>query len=63
MGESEIEMVSPVEGAVISTLQLPLVNRGDAMFHLARLKGSEGDPGDLSLVEELDPDDAYPHLD
>ncbi|MFC1494726.1 succinylglutamate desuccinylase/aspartoacylase family protein [Thermodesulfobacteriota bacterium] len=63
MGESEVEIVSPVAGAIIATLQLPLVNRGDAVFHLARLKGSEGDPGDLASVEELDPLDVYPQFD
>jgi len=63
MGEGEKEVTAPTEGVIISVLRLPLVNKGDAVFHLARLKGSKGDPGDLALAEEWDPEEDYPKLD
>jgi len=63
MGESEVEITSSIEGVIISVLQLPLVNRGDAVFHIARLKGSQGDPSDLASVDDMDPQEAYPQLD
>ena len=63
MGESEVELISPTKGVIISVLKLPLVNKGDAVFHLARLKDSEGDPSDLASAEEWDPEEKYPHLD
>jgi len=62
MGEGEVALTAPTEGVIISVLRLPLVNKGDAVFHLARLKGSEGDPGDLASAEEWDPEEKYPHL-
>jgi predicted deacylase len=63
MGEGEEEVTAPTEGVIISVLRLPLVNKGDALFHLARLKGSKGDPGDLASAEEWDPEEEYPKLD
>jgi hypothetical protein len=63
MGESEVEVTAPTKGVIISVLRLPLVNKGDAVFHLARLKGSEGDPGHLASAEEWDPEEKYPELD
>lgn len=63
MGETEVEITSSKAGAIISVLQLPLVNRGDAIFHIAHLKGSQGDPSDLPEFEEMDPEEVYPHLD
>lgn len=62
MGEGEIMVKSPVEGLLISNIRLPLVNEGDALFHIARFKGSKGDPDDLSFVEDLNPDELYPKL-
>ena len=62
MGEGEISVKSSVEGIIISNIRLPLVNEGDALFHIARFKGSKGDPDDLSFVEDLNPDEVYPQL-
>ncbi len=62
MGENELEVTAPIKGVIISVLRLPLVNKGDAVFHLARLKGSTGDPGDLAAAEEWDPEEEYPQL-
>ncbi|MBU2643953.1 succinylglutamate desuccinylase/aspartoacylase family protein [bacterium] len=62
MGENELAITAPADGVIIATLKLPLVNKGDAVFHLARLKGSEGDPGDLSVEEEWQPHEQDPRL-
>ena len=37
-GTEECEVYCHLEGIVIGTSQLPLVNQGDAMFHVATLK-------------------------
>jgi predicted deacylase len=37
-GETEIEVSASVEGIVIGRNNLPLVNEGDALFHVARFK-------------------------
>ena len=63
MGEGEMTVESPTEGVIISIIRLPLVNKGDALFHLARLEGSEGEPNDLSSPEDWDPEEAYPQFD
>jgi uncharacterized protein len=35
-GEEEVEIVAPFSGIVIGKLNLPLVNEGDAIYHIAR---------------------------
>lgn len=37
-GEREADVVAPVDGIIISRLNLPLVNAGDALFHIARIE-------------------------
>lgn len=34
-GENEEKVISPVDGIIIGCLQLPLVHKGDAIFHIA----------------------------
>lgn len=34
-GENEEKVISPVDGIIIGCLQLPLVHKGDALFHIA----------------------------
>ena len=43
-GEREIQLVSPFSGIVIGRTNLPLVNEGDALYHIARF-------GDIHEVE------------
>ena len=62
MGENEIKIESPTDGVIISNIHLPLVNEGDALFHIARFKGSKRDPADLTILEDLDPDEVYPQF-
>ena len=38
-GDNSVELRSPVSGIVIGKSKLPLVNEGDALFHIARFQG------------------------
>ncbi len=62
MGDAEITVKSPVDGIIISNIRLPLVNKGDALFHIARSRGTEGDQDDFSFVEGWNPDEIYPQF-
>lgn len=37
-GEKEVQVISPYNGIIIGRTNLPLVNEGDALFHIARFK-------------------------
>ena len=37
-GEREAEVYTPTTGIVIGRINLPLVNEGEALFHIARLE-------------------------
>ncbi|MEC7399722.1 MAG: succinylglutamate desuccinylase/aspartoacylase family protein, partial [Pseudomonadota bacterium] len=36
-GEDGIELVSPIDGVIIGHATLPVVNQGDALFHIAEV--------------------------
>ncbi|HEY5364369.1 MAG TPA: succinylglutamate desuccinylase/aspartoacylase family protein [Aestuariivirga sp.] len=38
LGENPVPIVADDEGIIIGRTQLPIVNRGDALFHIARIK-------------------------
>ena len=40
-GEVEEEVLSPVDGIIIGRTNLPLVNEGEALFHIAKFKSAE----------------------
>lgn len=40
-GEDAMEMVSPIDGIVIGHATLPVVNQGDAIFHVAQVANLE----------------------
>ena len=40
-GESTVRVISPEDGIIIGRTNLPIVNRGDALFHIARVKDPE----------------------
>ena len=57
-GEHEAEIVAPFNGIVVGRAVLPIVNEGDAVFHLARVKSmtvAEDAVGDLSEQLTDDP--------
>jgi predicted deacylase len=40
-GERAVQVISPEDGIIIGRTNLPIVNRGDALFHIARVKDPE----------------------
>ncbi len=53
-GEDGMEMVSPVDGVVIGHATLPVVNQGDAMFHIAEVETRENAGKDArSIVDAI----------
>lgn len=53
-GEREADVVAPVDGLIVSRMNLPLVNAGDALFHVARVEREAKAAGE---VENLGNDD------
>ena len=53
-GEEPEDLVSPIDGVVIGHATLPIVNQGDALFHIAEVetRGHAGEDAD-SIVEAL----------
>lgn len=53
-GEDAVELVSPVEGVVIGHATLPVVNQGDALFHIAEVETLDAVGKDArSIVEAM----------
>ncbi len=40
-GGNEVEVLSPAQGIVIGSTNLPLVHEGDALFHIGRFEGTQ----------------------
>ncbi|PLY14130.1 MAG: succinylglutamate desuccinylase [Sedimenticola sp.] len=51
-GDNEVEVVSPVSGIVIGKTSLPLINEGDALFHIARFQTSRGAAENVEIFTE-----------
>jgi predicted deacylase len=47
-GESEEPIIAPTRGIIVSRINLPLVNEGEALFHIARLQRTLSD---AALIE------------
>ena len=57
-GEQEEELIAPFDGIIVGRAVLPVVNEGDAIFHLARVKSVEkveGKVEDISAQLNDDP--------
>ncbi|TIX51168.1 succinylglutamate desuccinylase/aspartoacylase family protein [Alteraurantiacibacter aquimixticola] len=57
-GEKEDELLAPFDGVIVGRVVMPLVNEGDACFHLARVKSvakAEGALDELSAQIADDP--------
>jgi len=60
-GENEEPILSPTSGIVIGSLNLPLVHRGDAIFHIARFDEADSiDPTLEGYEDGLELDDFEP---
>ena len=56
-GENELTVTASVEGIVIGRTNLPLVNEGDAIFHLAVVEESQNVADNVAAFHaDLDPD-------
>lgn len=62
-GESEVEVWSPFNGIIIGQLHLPLVNEGEALFHIARFYRSDLAAGNIESYQETLEAEIYPYLD
>lgn len=55
-GEVEEEILSPIDGIIIGRTNIPLVNEGEALFHLASFKSvSTAENKVESFQQKLDP--------
>jgi predicted deacylase len=55
-GESEAEVLSSTDGIIIGRTNLPLVNEGEALFHIARFKNAGALADTLEgFQQEMDP--------
>ena len=55
-GESEAEVLSTTHGIIIGRTNLPLVNEGEALFHIARFKNAGALSDTLEgFQQEMDP--------
>ncbi len=53
LGHTETEVISPYEGIVIAVSNLPLVNEGDALIHIARFGDVEAVADQLESFQDL----------
>jgi hypothetical protein len=51
-GDNEVEVISPASGIVIGKTSLPLINEGDALFHIARFQTSRGAAENVEIFTE-----------
>lgn len=57
LGDGEVKVFSPTSGIVVGRTELPLVNEGDALFHIASFSGKQMVSDEVERFEaELDPD-------
>ncbi len=62
-GERENEVKSPVEGIVICRMDLPLVNEGDGLFHIARFHHVDKVAAHIEAYHSEIADEPEPYLD
>lgn len=51
-GDNNVELLSPTSGIVIGKSKLPLINEGDALFHIARFQGVKGAAENVEVFTE-----------
>ena len=57
VGEVTAEVVAPVAGIIVGRAVLPMVNEGDALFHLAQIAPAQGEPTPAAEAETLADED------
>ena len=58
-GESEVDVVSDVDGVIVGRTNLPIVNEGDALFHVAQTKTSNAEEKIDALASQLQGDPMF----
>lgn len=61
-GESEVEIRAPFSGIIIGQLHLPLVNEGEALFHIARFNRTDIAAENIETYQETLESEVYPYL-
>lgn len=61
-GESEVEIRAPFSGIIIGQLHLPLVNEGEALFHIARFNRTDIAAENIETYQESLEAEVYPYL-
>ncbi|WFE68018.1 succinylglutamate desuccinylase/aspartoacylase family protein [Thiomicrospira sp. R3] len=61
-GESEVEIWAPFSGIVIGQLHLPLVNEGEALFHIARFNRTDIAADNIENYQETLEALSFPYL-
>lgn len=56
-GEHEVEVYSPYSGIIIGQMRLPLVNEGEALYHIARFARGDIAEGNVEAFQEGVQDD------
>lgn len=58
-GESEVDIVSEVAGVIVGRTNLPIVNEGDALFHIAQTETSNAEEKIDALANQLQGDPMF----
>ncbi len=58
-GDNEVEVKSPVPGIVIGRTNMPVVNEGDALFHMAETVRADPEAAIESLTTQLEADPMF----
>lgn len=58
-GETDVEVKSAQAGVIIGRTNLPVVNEGDALFHVAQINGADAEATIESLATQLDADPMF----
>jgi uncharacterized protein len=57
MGDREIEVQASASGIVIGRVNLPLVNEGEGLFHIARFESPRTVEAEVERLQAMDPND------
>ena len=58
-GESEMDIVSELTGVIVGRTNLPVVNEGDALFHIAETKTADAEDKIDALSNQLQGDPMF----
>lgn len=62
-GEREIEVTSPVNGIIIAHMNMPLINEGEGLFHIARFDRADKVAANIEAFQSEVTGESDPYLD